>query len=165
MLSALNRLLVVHPCSSSLSPEAPASPSGRSGVASVSCRKFLLGLGRLASSTALSPTNFSPDQSSLHTGHFSAFCMRKKLRTQWSWRRPKQSRSSQRWPYKHIVSSPQTQTYKETRIRVRILTTVIISLQAAQNLIRCATRPSSSSLYIDTNQPRNSISARGLKLK
>lgn len=47
-----------------------------------------------------------------------------------------------------------------------ILTTVIISLQAAQNLIRCARWPPyCSSLYVNTNHPRNSIRARGVRLR
>lgn len=44
------------------------------------------------------------------------------------------------------------------------LTTVIISLHAAQNLILSTLRPSSFSLYVAISQPRSSISPRGLKL-
>lgn len=60
------------------------------------CGAALLDRGFAVS--ALSPTNLSPGHSSLHTGHFSACCMRKKLRMQWSWSRPLHSRFSQRWP-------------------------------------------------------------------
>lgn len=60
------------------------------------CGTALLGLGFAV--RALSPTNLLPGHSSLHTGHFSPCCMRKKLRMQWSCSRPLHSRFSQRWP-------------------------------------------------------------------
>lgn len=117
---------------------------------------------------ALSPTNLSPGQGALQTGHFSACCIRKKLRIQMSWSRPGQSRLAQRWPCSITINISQIYfllNHRGIRKETVKLTIVIISLHAAQNLILLALRPSSSSsLYVATSQPLSSISARGLRL-